>query len=334
MSLEGVLEAPVTVPDPQAADGKATYKSWKKKYRKMKLVFDQKMRESDQLFRDEQRAQDAVRRLAEENDRLLELLLDVNDSAQIPLQHRYDLLSKPPPSSAVPGLEPDDSSNSSAASSLPKPFSNLLTVPHSDLSSVPEKVLPPDIAASPPPAMYLSPSQEDDYLFALDNSLGSSSPLSHVGHTHSNNKHSIANTDREKDKDLALRNPVSVYNWLRRHQPQVFLQDNEGAPEKTGAKSSRGAGKRASVAAKSTSDPVEFIDEDGMTYGNVEVSGGGGGGGGGRGGRRKKDDDGVYRPKGGGTKLGKRKRDLDAAAGAGGGRKARKVYGSSAGTAS
>lgn len=35
-----------------------------------------------------------------------------------------------------------------------------------------------------------------------------------------------------RDRDLALRNPTSVYNWLRKHAPKTFLQDHEGGDEK------------------------------------------------------------------------------------------------------
>ena len=89
MSMEGVnLGEPPSgsFVDSYPAESKPTYKSWKyvpepvpslkcrelttsrKKFRKMKYKFEQKMRESDQLFREEQRAHDTSRRLAEENE--------------------------------------------------------------------------------------------------------------------------------------------------------------------------------------------------------------------------------------------------------------------------
>lgn len=43
-------------------------------------------------------------------------------------------------------------------------------------------------------------------------------------------------------RNFALRNPTSVYNWLRKHAPKTFLQDHEGGDdkkEKGGDKSSR-----------------------------------------------------------------------------------------------
>lgn len=33
-------------------------------------------------------------------------------------------------------------------------------------------------------------------------------------------------------RDFALRNPTSVYNWLRKHAPKTFLQDHEGGDDK------------------------------------------------------------------------------------------------------
>lgn len=53
---------------------------------------------------------------------------------------------------------------------------------------------------------------------------------------------SISTTSR----DFALRNPVSVYNWLRKNAPKTFLQDNEAGEEKkerghSGEKQSRKA---------------------------------------------------------------------------------------------
>src|SRR2546430_876617 len=71
----------------------------RKKYRKMRLRFEDKMRDSDILFKQEQAAIDTARRLVEQNDQILELLLDVNNSIHIPPHHRYNLrLPSDPPS--------------------------------------------------------------------------------------------------------------------------------------------------------------------------------------------------------------------------------------------
>jgi hypothetical protein len=50
--------------DTRMADDKPTYRSWKKKYRKMRIVFDQKMHEGEELHKLEQKALETARRLA------------------------------------------------------------------------------------------------------------------------------------------------------------------------------------------------------------------------------------------------------------------------------
>lgn len=47
---------------------KSGYKSWKKKYRKMRIVFDQKMQEGEDLHKQEDKASATVKRLAVENE--------------------------------------------------------------------------------------------------------------------------------------------------------------------------------------------------------------------------------------------------------------------------
>lgn len=58
---------------PAKADGgserrPAGYKSWKKKYRKMRIVFDQKMHKCEELHKQEAKAASTVKRLAIENE--------------------------------------------------------------------------------------------------------------------------------------------------------------------------------------------------------------------------------------------------------------------------
>lgn len=47
---------------------RAGYKSWKKKYRKMRIKFERKMAEGENIFMRENRATATVKRLAEENE--------------------------------------------------------------------------------------------------------------------------------------------------------------------------------------------------------------------------------------------------------------------------
>jgi hypothetical protein len=54
--------------DVKMADAKGTYKSWKKKYRKMRITFDQKMHEGEALHKQEQLALETVKRIAIMNE--------------------------------------------------------------------------------------------------------------------------------------------------------------------------------------------------------------------------------------------------------------------------
>lgn len=47
---------------------KSGYKSWKKKYRKMRIVFDHKMQEGEDLHKQEDKASATVKRIAVENE--------------------------------------------------------------------------------------------------------------------------------------------------------------------------------------------------------------------------------------------------------------------------
>lgn len=54
-------------------------------------------------------------------------------------------------------------------------------------------------------------------------------------------------------RDFALRNPTSVYNWLRKHAPKTFLQDHEGGEDKK----ERGADKASRKAHRAEEDDDE-----------------------------------------------------------------------------
>ena len=136
--------------------------------------------------------------------------------------------------------------------------------------------------------------QEEQYLQGLDSYLAGSVPAPRA----SANSAVGRNGDRgmERDRDMALRNPVSVYNWLRKHQPQVFLQDNETQSEKPARGTTSRTSKRATASIK---QEPELYDDDGIA---ADM-------GGSLRGKRKRDDDGGYRPKGGNSRPTKRKKD-------------------------
>lgn len=301
-------------------EGRATYKSFKKKYRKMRIKFDSKMQESNLLCAKEQQGADTAKRLAQENDQLLEFLLDVNNAPQIPAEKRIELNTETPSLSAVPPLISADELSDASQVNTPngqaiyneirammdekvrqkvitepsKSLALLMSItPH--LSTSNGNALPPAVRENvetlegySAPISYLTAEQIDEYLYDVDASLGSVPS---------------ANPHASPHQELALRNPHSVYNWLRRNEPKIFLQDGEGSEKSMGKPGSlRGAGKRASMPAPSKPDALEIVEEDGMRYdptiSGLEPAKG----------KRKREDDGGYHPKSGAPNDGKVKK--------------------------
>lgn len=131
---------------------------------------------------------------------------------------------------------------------------------------------------------FLDPEHEKEYYQGLDAKLGDESAALQQSRT----PEKPSTTDRERE--AALRNPASVYNWLRKNQPHIFLQDNENASEKSGARPSNArSSKRATAPTKKDEDTH---DEDGSVV-DAGASGGSKG-------KRKREEDASYRPKGGG----------------------------------
>ena len=282
------------------------------------------------------------------SSQLLEPLLDVNESKNLPHRLRYDLRSPPPDATAVPFLEPDlpPISNIRAALEIAKrdlhagmttptcvinmeaalekeiaesrSLSRLSAFPHTTLTSLTPNILP-EILSDPKPAGYLSPTHEAEYLSKLDAVPTDLPPQIREPGSHSPLPAPAARSieKRENDRDLQLRNPVSVYNWLRKHQPSVFLQDNEGTsgkkqptatepamkpspkPSRSPKPSKEKGSKRSSAAPKVEQ---EFLDDDGF------VIRGGGGDAPAPKSKRKREDDNSYRPKGGSSRPTKRKK--------------------------
>lgn len=50
------------------AGSRPTYRSWKKKWRKLRVIFDEKMREAETLFEQERKAKEIIKRIAIENE--------------------------------------------------------------------------------------------------------------------------------------------------------------------------------------------------------------------------------------------------------------------------
>ncbi|KAM0333239.1 hypothetical protein ACHAQA_001899 [Verticillium albo-atrum] len=209
--------------DTRMADSKPTYKSWKKKYRKMRITFDQKMHDGEELHKQEQKALAMAKRIAIENDRLLDLLLELNESQQIPLEKRLDIALTPPADE-----DPLDKD-------LPKPTKSLdqvlRDVPHTSYAQAKER-FPAVVADMEPfageanPPSFLNPDDIDEYLWDLDRRIDDSDMLPTLAPSARPNS---VTTNNSTSQSIALRNPTSVYNWLRKNAPKTFLQDAEQA---------------------------------------------------------------------------------------------------------
>ncbi|KAH8171437.1 IEC3 subunit of the ino80 complex, chromatin re-modelling domain-containing protein [Sarocladium implicatum] len=305
--------------------GKAGYKSWKKKYRKMRITFDSKMHDSEELHRQEEKASAIVKRLAIENDRLLDTLTEVNRLSQIPNDKRIDVSS---PTSADPSL--------TSLSTLEKDVSHLTYAAAKDAN--PDLVADLTILETDPSqpggagsgGPFLTPDDLDDYIYAIDNALfDTAREVPSLAPK--------ANPAAHPPPNPHLKNPTSVTNWLRKHAPKVFLQDGEDshatgaaddeqhppAKKGRGKAADRGATGTPSAASKSKlkrSIKAGSGDEDGGDTsgprGSTPVGRGAG--------KRKRDDDPGYRPKSGTRPTKKKRKSEGAESGTGSGRKAKK----------
>jgi hypothetical protein len=304
----------------------------------MRIKFDEAMTESDALIKAEWKAMATARRLQENNDQMLDMLLELNGQTRVNCRLRYDLRQLSAADTAVPSLESgpdaefgrqqlrvlrdelaneritaeeftakaDQLHSSQAIQQTLKSLASLVAkIPHTTRADLPDH--PVDgIDLSEHAPGYMTPDHEDEYLLAydqvldqpgFDQSLQQGRPVR------------LASAQPPlSEKDLTVRNPDSVYNWLRRHQPQVFLQDKDAAhhenlSEKSAApktsKANASKVKRESAVGGGTPAPREHEDEDCAApetgKGRRKTTGG--------------DDDTAYRPKGGSSRPAKRKRE-------------------------
>lgn len=141
-------------------------------------------------------------------------------------------------------------------------------------------------------AGYFTPEHETEFYLALDAKLGDEAAALQLARIPDRP------TFAERERDLNIRNPASVYNWLRRNQPQT-LQDTEIASEKSASRpSNQRSSKRAPVHRKDD----EMYDEDGTETHPTPKN------------KRKREEDTGYRPKGGSSRSKKKKDDPTASA--------------------
>jgi hypothetical protein len=134
---------------------------------------------------------------------------------------------------------------------------------------------------------YFTPEHETEYYLALDAKLGDEAAAVQLA------RMPDRPTFAERERDLTIRNPASVYNWLRRNQPQT-LQDNELASEKS---ASRPSNQRSSKRAPAQRKDEDMYDEDGAETHPTPKN------------KRKREEDTGYRPKGGSSRSKKKKEE-------------------------
>jgi hypothetical protein len=277
--------------------------------------------------------------------RLLDILMEINNSPQIPPEKRIDVALPPSSNPNDPVLPIDreySTETSDKASALKRLDALLKEVPHlnygaskeSHPTSVADLAVTEDNAR---PANFLSADDIDDYLHLVDARL---EPDRHVP-----TLAPLAHPNVHPPTHPLLKNPNSATSWLRRHAPHIFLQGHESADgaHPDGEEGDRGGAGGGSGAAGAATG--------GEGHGTGRKTRGGKGERGGRAstrgkrasaagslsrasaaadrgadvdasmdddpdfsstpvpkGKRKRDDDGGYRPKGSGSRPTKKKR--------------------------
>ncbi|RDW87164.1 uncharacterized protein DSM5745_03806 [Aspergillus mulundensis] len=272
-----------SLPDADAPT-KQSHRSFKKKFAKLKIQFELRMKESESLIREQLRIEDLSKRIQEQNDQLLEVLLEFNDTVHIPPKLRYDLhvSGDEDPLQTPNGELPTVYNDHALATTELRNAKELLaagriTVEHyqqlesglrcrafaplsryTDLTKVPHSAPGPEGLNPTNPAEdsalnqnlgYLTPEHETEYCLAADARMGDMQAAVQLSRVPE--KPSLL----EREREHALRSPVSVHHWLRKNHPNIFLQDNENASEKS---SSRPSNLRASK----RSAPASRKDED------------------------------------------------------------------------
>lgn len=241
----------------------------------------------------------------------MDLLLDVNESPQIPFERRIDLNLDD---------EDDDETDSDNSETTQKPTKSLKKliqeVPHQSYEEYCQRFpdLRDDLEPTDPqihPTSFLSADDVDEYLYHLDMRLGLRPKPTLAPSVVGTSNSSVVPTN------FALRNPTSVYNWLRRHAPKTFLQDlekekdkdkddrekDDGRKRKSGVsrKKQSTTSRKEKEREKETAESMDWDDE--VTHetpaGSMLK------------GKRKRDDDPGYRPKGGSSRPMKKRKSKD-----------------------
>ncbi|KAK5707569.1 hypothetical protein LTR97_000106 [Elasticomyces elasticus] len=257
-SLDNLPANPYTHPSPSLPSRTLPYKSWRKKYRKMRHNFDSTLEENKRLFKEIHKLDSTAKRLREENDGLLDILLDLNASPSLPPHLRFNIergdYSLHVPAMEIPAdISPEQANETfqtykHAVQSGSLPAMDLQIIRHeldrklaaqetvhidqlaAQLPSLPVKaegaVVPSsdDLPTSEP--AYLTPEQESTYLSSLDSRLGDNGSHNREAPTPlstSEEKHFAEMTPRELERHVELLNPNSQHSWLAARQKLGIL---------------------------------------------------------------------------------------------------------------
>ncbi|PNS20308.1 RNA-binding protein rnp24 [Sphaceloma murrayae] len=326
--------APVSVTADQPSETRPKYKSWRKKYRKMKARFDDIMKVNSNMFKEEQKLEALAKRLQEQNDQLLDIALDLNSSIELPPKLRFNIKWRPD-RTEIERISDLESANRALyeanrlaqegriahaevvqlRASLERHLASSEAVALSSLENeVPyptfDRTDPNGIVECADDVAYLTSAHEAEYLERLDAKYGDPLTLSTAPPKEKSPPPFASMTAREVEREVELRNPLSVHNWLKKHNINI----NEAADDKsdagtpaTGKKGGRNlakkVGDRAVERAREREDgsPMSTATggpelEDDLDEGPPR-------------GRRARDPDESYRPKGGRSGKSKRKRE-------------------------
>lgn len=392
MSDDEIVAGPpgARIEDLETPDLRPRYKSWRKKYRKMKARFDEVMKDNSAMFKDEQRMDSITKRLQEQNEfvtclsimslststdqtysQLLDLLLELNSSVQLPTAYRFDVSHPSIPPHDYDSIDLDnanrllfDAHNATARNELHvSEFQHIRrslettlakqasttslraleqSVPHPDFDPA-HDASPSHLTETGPYSSFFDSAHEEAYLSRLDTKLNDTADAAKVSRPSSPGAglSFAAMTAREIEREVELRNPSSVHNWLKRHN--VSIQTNAEVDADLGPSSgktksrplARKVGDRAVGRARDKGDdgdgsPMPSVGRDSADVFADTIEHGDETPGGTK--KKARDADETYRPKGGKGSKAKRKREDGEGAGSGSGGKIKKIRVSAAGS--
>lgn len=187
------------------------------------------------------------------DSRLLDLLLDINQSSAIPTEKRIDISLPPTADSKLPVHPVDEEHDVPKDPPLKKLEDLLADVPHLSYEAAKDKN--PDLVKELEkgdnesyPTHFLSADDIDNYLHEIDTRI---EPETHVP-----TLAPVAHPNLHPPLHPLLKNPNSATSWLRRNAPHIFLQgphDGDAHDDTAGGTGAGGAGAGTDKETASTS---------------------------------------------------------------------------------